>query len=109
MEVGSSHTSHALRWIASKGDSQTTDFKHWLTTSFFQGDAGKRGLECGAILLTHSVSLLQRVKSRMGNPDWYVSMFNINLEKLPRHAGVKGNDRADTLAAKATITSGLYL
>ena len=29
--------------------------------------------------------------------------------KTPGHAGVKGNDRADTLAGKATLTSGLLL
>ena len=39
-------------------------------------------------------------------------MVDIDLRKLlwiyyPGHAGVKGNDRADRLAAKATITSGL--
>ena len=42
---------HALRWIAPRGDSQTTH----------------------AIVLTDSVSLLQRVKSGMGSPDWNVS------------------------------------
>ena len=41
-------------------------------------------------------------------------MVDIHLQKLlwvycPGHAGVKGNDRADTLAGKATITSGLRL
>ena len=45
-------------------------------------------------------------------PDWHVSMFDIHLLKLlwmycPGHAGVKGNDRADRLAGKRTITSGL--
>jgi len=48
----------------------------------------------------------------MGSPDWHVSMFDIHLRKLlwvycPGHAGVKGNDRADRLAGKATITSYL--
>ena len=81
---------HALRWIASRGDSQTTH----------------------AIILTDSVSLLQ--KSGMGSPDWNASMANIHLRKLlwvycPGHAGVKGNDRADRLAGKATLTSGLLL
>ena len=41
-------------------------------------------------------------------------MVGIHLRKLlwvysPGHAGVKGNDRADRLAGKATITSGLLL
>ena len=70
---------HALRWIASRGDSQTTH----------------------AIILTDSMSLLQQVKSGMGSPDWNVSMVDIHLQKLlwvycAGHAGVKGNDRADT-------------
>ena len=50
----------------------------------------------------------------MGSPDWNVSMVNIHLRKLlwvycPGHAGVKGNDRADRLAVKAALTSGLLL
>ena len=84
--------SHALHWIASRGDSQTTH----------------------AIILTDSMSLLQKVKSGMGSPDWNVSMVDIHLRKLlwvycPGHAGMKGNDRADRLAGKATFTSGLLL
>ena len=40
-----------------------------------------------------------------------VWMFDIHLRKIlwvycPGHAGVKGNDRADRLAAKVTITGG---
>ena len=50
----------------------------------------------------------------MGSPDWTVSMVNIHLRRLlwvycPGHAGAKGNDRADRLAGKATLTSGLLL
>ena len=83
---------HALRWIASRGDSQPTH----------------------AISLTDSVSLLQKVKSGMGNPDWNVSMVDIRLGKLlwvncPGDAGLKENDRADKLEGKATLTSGLLL
>ena len=47
-------------------------------------------------------------------PEW--SMIDSHLRKLlwvyytcPWHAGVKGNDRADRLAGKATLTSGLLL
>jgi len=41
-------------------------------------------------------------------------MVDIYLPKLqwmycPGHAGVKGNDRADRLAGKATLTSGLLI
>ena len=66
---------HALRWIASAGDSQTTS----------------------DIILTDSMSLLQKVKSGMGSTDWNVSMVDICLLKLhwmycPGHARVKRND-----------------
>ena len=50
---GSSHP----RWIASRDDSQTTH----------------------AIILIDSMSLLQKVKSGMGSPDWNVSMVDIHL------------------------------
>ena len=45
-------------------------------------------------------------------PDWEEAIVDIHLRKLlwifcPGHAGAKGNYRADTLAGKATITSGL--
>ena len=60
------------------------------------------------------MSLLQLMKCGMGSSDWHVSMFHIHLRKLlwvycPGHAGMKGNDRADRLAGKATLTSGLLL
>ena len=79
---------HALRWIASRGDSQITY----------------------AIILTDSMSLLQKVKNGVGSPDWNVSMVDIHLRKLlwvycPAHAGVKGNDRADRLAGTKPRTS----
>ena len=66
---------HALCWIASRGDSQTTH----------------------DISLTDSMSLIQKVKSGMGSPDWHESMFDIHLRRVlwvycPGHAGVKGND-----------------
>ena len=75
---------HALRWIASRGDSRNTQ----------------------AIIFTDSMSVLQNVKSGMGSPDWNVSMVDIHLRKLmwvycPGHAGVKGNDRGDRLAGKS--------
>ena len=83
---------YALRWIAPRCDSQTTH----------------------ASILTDSMSLLQKVKSGMGSPDWNVSMVDIHLRKLlwvycSGHAGVKGNDRADRLTGKATLASGLLL
>ena len=77
---------HPLRWFASRGDSQITH----------------------AILLTDSMSLVQKMKSGMGSPDWKL------LQKLlwvycPGHGRVKGNDQADRLVGKATITSGMCL
>ena len=55
---------------------------------------------------------LQKVKNGMGSPDWNVSMVNIHLRNLlqvycPGHAGVKGNDRADSLAEKSNHHRGL--
>ena len=83
---------HALRWIASRCDSQASH----------------------AIILTDSMSLLQKGKSGTGSPDWPVSMFDIHLRRIlwmycPGHAGVKGNNRADRLAGKTTTTVGLRL
>ena len=83
---------HALRWIASRGGCQTTH----------------------AITLADSVRLLQKVKSGMESPAWNASVVDIHLQKFlqmycPRHAGVKGNVRADRLAGQATIGSGLRL
>ena len=50
----------------------------------------------------------------MLSPDWNVSVVDIHLRKLlwvyyPGHSGVKGNDRTDRLAGKATLISGLLL
>ena len=67
-----------------------------------------------AIILTDSMSLLQKVKIGMGSLEWNVSIVNIHLRKLlrvycPGHAGVKGNDRAYRLAGKAALASGMLL
>ena len=48
---------YALRWITSRGDNQSTH----------------------AIILTESMSLLQKVNSGMESPDWHVSVFDIHL------------------------------
>ena len=48
---------HTFRWMASRGGSRT---KH-------------------ASILIDSVSLLQKVKSGMGSPDWNVSMVDIQV------------------------------
>ena len=63
---------HALRWIASRGNSQTTN----------------------VTILTDLMRLLQTVNKWM---------------YCPGHTEVNGNDRAERLACKATLTSGLRL
>ena len=80
---------HALCWIAPRGDSRTTH----------------------AIILTDSISLPQKVNSGMGSPDWIKPMVDIHFQNLlcVYCPGVKGNDRADRLAGKATLTSGFLL
>ena len=67
-----------------------------------------------AVILTDSISLLQKVKSGMGSPDWKVLINDIHLRKFlwfdcPGHAGIKGYDWADRRADNATLTSGLLL
>ena len=55
------------------------------------------------------------MKIGKGSPGWNVLMVDIHLRKVcvcvycPAHAGVKGNDRADRLAGKAILTTGLRL
>ena len=85
---------HALRWIASRRDNQTT-----MRT---------------VVVLSDCMNLLRKVKSGLGSPDWHLAMQDIQLEKLvwiycPGHAGVRGNERADSLARKAALTRGLRL
>ena len=78
---------HALRWTASRGDSRTTH----------------------AIIFADSISLLQKVvwEARTGMCQWShppsIWMY------CPGHAEVKGNDRADRMAHKQTLTSDLHL
>ena len=53
------------------------------------------------------------LKSGMASPGWHVPMLDTHLRKYlwlycPVQGGVKGNDRADRLAGKATLTSGLH-
>ena len=40
---------------------------------------------------------------------WSTSTFENSCENCSGHAGVKGNDRADRMSGKATLTSGLLL
>ena len=47
-------------------------------------------------------------EAQTGMCRWPTSTFE-NSRGCPGHAGVKGNDRADRLAGKATLTGGLLL
>ena len=58
--------------------------------------------------IVDSMSLLQKMKSGMGSPDIHFQKLLWVYCHVHCH-GVKGNDRADTLAGKETITSGLLL
>ena len=69
-----------------------------------------------AIILTDSMSLLQKRISGMGSPDWHMPTFDVNIRRLLwmfccGHAGVgvKRNGRAYRLAGKAAIRNGLRL
>ena len=78
------------------------------TSSFTRGDH-----QATHAIFADSMTLLQKVKTGMGSPDWTVSMIN-HLQKFlwlycPGHARVKGKDQTDRLADKATLTSGLLL
>ena len=66
--------------------------------------------------MTDSASLLPTLRRGRGSPDCLecVSVVDIQLQKrlwayCPGHAQVKGNDRADRLAGRAPLTSGLRL
>ena len=83
---------HALRWIASRGDSQTT---HAYYPHRFSELAAKSEKWNGK----------SRLACVNGRPD----IRKLLWVYCPAHAGIKGNDRADRLAGKATITSGLSL
>ena len=79
---------HTIQWLASQRDTQITH----------------------AIILTDSMSLLQKVECGMGCPGWHTAMHSLWLQRLLWiYAGVSENERADRLASTADITSGLQL
>ena len=83
---------HAIQWLACQRDAEITH----------------------AVILTDSISLLQKVESGMGCPDWHTAMHTLRLQRhlwiyCPGHAGASGNEQADRLANTADITSGLQL
>ena len=83
---------HALWWLSTRNDSRRTH----------------------AVILTDSMSLLQKVQKGTIHSEWAHALRKISLGKItwmycPGHAGVKGNERADRLAGSATMTTGLTL
>ena len=80
---------------------------HWLATK-------EASPKTKAVILTDSMSLLQKVKAGMIRSEWLDPLKRIRLKDItwmycPGHAGVKGNERADRLAGSATIQEGLLL
>ena len=79
---------HTLRWIASRGDCQITH----------------------TIILTACYKKCKvEWEAQTGMCRWSTSTFETSCGCTALHAGVKGNDRADRLAGKAILTSGLLL
>ena len=67
-----------------------------------------------AICLTDSQSTLAKIDTSKLYADWLKAINASNLQKLlwilcPGHAGVHGNERADTLAGMADIAGELTL
>ena len=89
--------------------------------SLAQLGAGSRSSLRSAAGVNGHTGTLQKVKSGKGRPDWHVSVIDSHHRSTllwvyglccPGHADpsrVKENDRADRLARKATITSGMRL
>ena len=67
-----------------------------------------------AVIVTDSMSTLQKVQKELFYSDWLATLRSSALEKItwifsPGHAGVVGNERADTLAGSAIIDNNLIL
>ena len=67
-----------------------------------------------AVIVTDSMSTLQKVKKELLYADWFKTLHESSLEKLtwvfsPGHSGVSGNERADSLAGAAVIDNNLTL
>ena len=67
-----------------------------------------------AVIVTDSMSTLQKVKKEYMYADWMKALQDSALERLtwifsPGHAGVSGNERADSLAGTAAIDNNLTL
>ena len=67
-----------------------------------------------AVIVTDSMSTLQKVQKEYLYADWVPIISDSCLERFtwifsPGHAGVKGNERADSLAGDAVIDNNLTL
>ena len=67
-----------------------------------------------ALIVTDSMSTLQKVRKEFLYADWVPLIADSALESLtwifsPGHAGVQGNERADSLAGEAAIDGNLTL
>ena len=73
-------------------------------------DSGGDSRTTHAIILTDSLSRLQKVKNGMVSPNWSMSMVDIHLRKLlwvycPGQAGVKGNDKRGPSSIREKFTT----
>ena len=67
-----------------------------------------------ALIVTDSMSTLQKVRKEFLYADWMPLISGSSLENItwifsPGHAGVRGNERADSLAGDAAIDRNLTL
>ena len=82
--------------------------------AFSHGQSVCRLCDLGANVVLGRLTCKVAASIGIISPDWNVSMIDIHRRKLLcvyclGHAILKGNDRADRLVYKATLTSGLLL